>query len=171
MSKSNLLPSFSESGSEIESKFVQLNRYTVNTIHFLSQTVKFSLVHFLRVHLSISFLILKSESGSSLGPTWSVIVTFLPKNESGGARFCLPPCLSRSTAVPLRKWEWRFAKSICLFRFPSEKVKFKVHFVWLDPSPRLLPSEESSCAISGQVLGGWAGSTDTKLGRRLCLNI
>ena len=84
MSKSNLLPSFSESGSEIESKFVQLNRYTLNTIHFLSQTVKFTLVHFLRVHPSTSFLILESESGSSLGPTWSIFVTFLPK-----------------------KWEWR----------------------------------------------------------------
>ena len=69
MSKSNLLPSFSESGSEIESKFVQLNRCIVCTIHFLSQTVKFTLVHFLRVHPSTFFLISESESASTVGPT------------------------------------------------------------------------------------------------------
>ena len=165
MSKSNLLPSFSESGSEIESKFVQRNRYTVCTIHFLSQTVKFTLVHFLRVHPSTFFLISESESGSTLGPTWSVFVTFLPKKREWRCTFFVFPLSELILSYPSQKVRVKItehiAKSICLFRCPSRKIIFKVHFVGLDPSFRLLPSEESFCAISGQVLGGWAGSTDT----------
>ena len=108
MSKSNLLPSFSESGSEIKCKFVQLNQYTVCTLHFLCQTFKFSPIHFLRVYPSTFFLISESESRSTLGPTWSVFVIFLPKKMRVEVHvFCLPPCLICSTAVPLRKWEWR----------------------------------------------------------------
>ena len=114
---------------------------------------------------STFFLISESESGSTLGPTWSVFVTFLPKNENGGARFLSSPLSELIHSCPSKKVRVKitehFAKSICYFGFPSQKVKLKVHFVWLDPSLRLLPSEESFCAISGQVLGGWAGSTDT----------
>ena len=48
---------------------------------------------------SPSLLISESESGSTLGSTWSVFVTLLPKNEGGGAR-----CLSS----PLSHYHWEF---------------------------------------------------------------
>ena len=134
MSKSNLLPSFSESGSEIESKFVQLNRCIVCTIHFLSQTVKFTLVHFLRVHPSTFFLISESEIVEvHLVPLDPHLLPSFPKNESEGAPFLSSPLSELIHSCPSKKVRVKvtehFAKSICLFRFPSQKVKFKVHFV------------------------------------------